>query len=124
GGAAHNIDAFDEGVDTILHIPWCTARRGRWTLIGQTTCAMSNAWKAKMVEASPWTWAGLLGEKIPSLTLCAVPHHTERKHSIYLIETRRRILCDRLSLVAHKPQVSGQDQAIVDAVIAGGVEPI
>jgi hypothetical protein len=122
GGAAYNVNAFDEGIDTVLHIPWCRTRRGRWTVIGQMTCAMSNEWKGKMKEPSPWTWAGLLGEKIWPFVFCAVPHHAEPRHRLYLIESTRTILLDRLSLIAHKAVVSPDEANIIGAVVGGGVE--
>jgi hypothetical protein len=121
-GAVYNLRAFDEGVDALAHIPWCTVRRGRWTVIGQATCAVSNEWKAKLEDASEWTWAGLLGEKIAPLVFLAVPHHAEPKHRLYLIDRSRKAVFDRLSLVAAKSQTSEAERAISIAVRAEGVE--
>ena len=120
--APHNTRAQDEGVDTILHIPWCVARPGRWTIVGQATCAMSHEWKTKIEDPSPHTWAPILGEILEPWVFLAAPHHAEPRHRHYLLDRSRRLLLDRLSLVPHKPAVSADEQGLLDAVIAENVE--
>src|SRR5437870_665677 len=63
-GGMRRARAQDAGADTIAHLPWCSKRQGRWTMIGQVTCAVSNAWRAKIGEPSEHTWSLLLGETI------------------------------------------------------------
>ena len=83
--APRNIYAQDENVDTIVHVPWCTVRKGRWTMIGQVTCAMSNEWETKMKEPSEERWRLLLGECTAPRVFLAVPHHAEPKHRLDLL---------------------------------------
>lgn len=121
GDAVLNARAQDAGVDAIAHVPWCRERQGRWSIIGQVTCAMSNEWRKKLNDPSIYTWGPLLGEMVFPWVFLAVPHHAEPKHRAFLMSEVRNIVLDRLSLVPHKAQVSPSEQAIVDSVFA---EPV
>jgi hypothetical protein len=120
--APHAGAAQDEGVDTLVHIPWCGGRSGRWTFIGQATCAMSNAWRAKILEPSAPLWMRFMGDVVPPVGFLAVPHHAEPKHRIYVMERSQRVLLDRLSLVQHKGGITADEETILNAVMAVGVE--
>lgn len=120
--APHNKKAQDEGVDSVHHIPWCVTRQGRWVVLGQSTCAVSNDWYTKLMDPKPGIWSPMLGEILLPWVFLAVPHHAEPSHRRYLIQASQRLLLDRLSLVVQKQALSAEEQAIHVAVLADGVE--
>ena len=122
GAAPHMAAAQDEGIDTIVHVPWCGSRPGRWIFIGQVTCAMSNVWKTKILEPSPSQWMRFLGDPVHPIGFLAIPHHAEPRHRLSVMDKANRVLLDRLSLVQHKQGVSADERAILDATLAFGVE--
>lgn len=91
-------------------------------MVGQVTCAISNEWRMKLEEASEWTWAGLLGERISPLVFLGVPHHAEPKNRLYLIDRSRKAVFDRLSFTKIKGEISAAEREILAAVRAEGVE--
>lgn len=120
--APYNKKAQDEGVDAIHHIPWCVSRPGRWLILGQVTCAVSNDWQNKLNEPLDGIWGPMLGDVLSPWVFLAVPHHAEPNHRRYLIQGTRRLLLDRLSLAPHKSETTAEEQAVHDAVLAAGVE--
>jgi hypothetical protein len=120
--APHNKKAQDEGVDSIHHVEWCTTRTGRWLILGQVTCAVSNDWQNKIMEPLDGIWGPMLGDILAPWIFLAVPHHAEPNHRRLLIQGTKRLLLDRLSLTPHKNGVTAEEQAVRDAVMAEGVE--
>lgn len=120
--APYNKKAQDEGVDTIHHIPWCVSRPGRWLILGQVTCAVSNAWQGKIMEPLDGIWGPMLGYLLSPWVFLAIPHHAEPNHRRQIIQGTRRLLLDRLSLTPHKAGVTAEEQALLDAVLGEGVE--
>jgi|SRR5215813_4038000 len=121
-GAPHPSAAQDEGVDTLAHIPWCGARSGRWVVVGQVTCAVSNVWRRKILEPSPASWMRFLADIVPPVSFLAVPHHAEPQHRIYVMVQSGRLLLDRLSLVRHKAATTADEDSLIETVLAFGVE--
>ena len=90
--------ANDMGVDVIGHLHWRDSRVGRWTFIGQATCASSDEWKAKMLEPQPSPWAKILQDHVAPLSFLGVPHHVERRTLLLLVSENTKLVVDRIRL--------------------------
>lgn len=115
--------AVDERVDTIAHLDWLDGRIGRWTFIGQVTCAKSDRWLAKLIESPVPTWTKLLGDFVRSQAFLAIPYHAEPSNLYNLVEETERVVVDRLRLVRWLDDVSEDERAILSAVRSMRVAP-
>ncbi len=114
--------ANDAGADVLGHVRWGDERVGRWTLMGQVTCASSDSWKGKMNEPGVGLWAKLMGEPLDPVVFLAVPHHVEGPTWGLLVEESRRVIIDRLRVVLGSDSPSAEERAIAAAVRAYPVE--
>lgn len=97
--AIRRSSANDAGVDVLGHLDWEDRRPGRWTVLGQATCAKSDSWYAKIAEPKPPTWKRIMGDNTSPLPFLAVPHHVEAKAFDYLNEGEEIAVIDRPKLV-------------------------
>ena len=104
GGVIKSRYAKDEGVDVLGVFDWNDdLRPGRWTFIGQVTCAKSDEWKKKLGEPSPMKWMNLLGVKVPPVTFLAVPYHVQHGHLLSLVTDRAAAVLDRVRMTPFVP---------------------
>jgi hypothetical protein len=123
-GVPRRMYANDMGVDLIGHLHWQDSRIGRWTFIGQATCASSDEWKAKIQEPQPAPWAKLLKEHVPPLPFLGVPHHVEKNTLLLLVSENTRLVVDRIRLAMMLDAVTEPERAIIDAVIDADVQTV
>jgi hypothetical protein len=109
--------ANDENVDTIVHLDWGDGRSGAWTMVGQVTCAKSDAWEGKLQEVPVHGWGLLLGELIEPQGFLAVPHHIERRHLYYLVQGHKRLVVDRLRTALWLDGPTPDEQELIEAVL-------
>jgi hypothetical protein len=104
GSVVKSRHAKDEGVDVLGVFDWINdIRPGRWTFIGQVTCAESDEWKKKLGEPSPPKWGPLLGVKVPPVAFLAVPYHVQNGHLLSLMTDRAAAVLDRLRMTPFVP---------------------
>jgi hypothetical protein len=116
------VNANEEGVDALAHLASTDARAGHWVLIGQVTCAKSDAWKRKLGEPSGPDWKAYLNVLVEPQGFLAVPHHVEGRQLTKLVHGGNRMVLDRLRLTRLSPGVSDEERSIIEAVLAVGVE--
>jgi hypothetical protein len=114
--------AQDERVDTLCHFSWGDNRPGAWTMVGQATCAKSEAWDKKISEPPAPTWEKLLGVGLRPRVFLAVPHHVGELMLEKLVSDRKNLVLDRLRLVRFKNGVSQREAGIIVALLAVEVE--
>lgn len=103
----------DEKVDTIAHFDLLDGRIGKWSMIGQVTCAKSEQWENKISDPSPLTWQDLLNEVLQPLVFLAIPHHAETRKLHKLQKDKGRVVIDRLRLcLCDRPLVSNERKII------------
>ncbi len=124
GAAPTYTYAQDEKVDTLCHLTWGDTRPGAWTMVGQATCAKSEAWNQKICEPRPPTWAKLLGVSLFPQAFLAVPHHVGRPMLEKLVSDHVRLVLDRPRLAKYKNGVSADETIIIEALLAVEVEGI
>ena len=112
--------AQDAGADVLAHvsagyIPGSSV--GAWTLVGQVTCGQSDTWGKKLGEVEVPAWKARLGSVVPPQAFLAVPHHAEHRHLLTLVTNSEQMVLDRLRLARMLNQVSGDERAILDAVL-------
>lgn len=116
------VNANEEGVDALAHLASTDARAGHWVLIGQVTCAKSDAWKKKLGEPSGPDWKAYLNILVEPQGFLAVPHHVEGRQLTKLVNGSNRMVLDRLRLARLSPGVSEEEKAIIEAVLGAGIE--
>lgn len=109
--------AQDTGVDTIGHVSWGDTRGGAWTVIGQATCARSDAWEGKLDEPKSAVWSHFLNVLPHPMVFLAVPHHVEANHLNVLVQAERGIVLDRLRLSRFRSEIVSGEEALVEAVL-------
>jgi hypothetical protein len=68
-------------------------------------------------------WAQIFGDPVPPSVTLAVPHHIELDQLGELVRNGLGgTVFDRLRLVAHDPEVTADDQKMVEQLLADGVE--
>jgi hypothetical protein len=103
-GLAHiSKQAKDEGVDIVCVFGWKDKRPGRWTFIGQVTCAASDNWQKKLSEPSPHQWKEILGTKVSPIPFLAIPYHVQHGHLLDLMGKANATVLDRLRLAPFIP---------------------
>ena len=112
----------DGGADTLSHLDWGDDRKGRWTFVGQVTCARSDAWEGKANEAGRGRWRDLLGDLLAPQAFLAVPHHVEDLMIQRLVQDTQSLVLDRLRLVPHLTKLSTDERRIARGVLAATVE--
>jgi hypothetical protein len=118
-----SVAAHDDGVDTLVHDVWDDERTGRWTVVGQVTCAISNEWEKKAAEPKPPRWMKLLGDLCHPRRFLAVPYHVEPLHFSRIIEGTDGTVLDRIRITKHAPaEITVEERDIIDAVHAAGIE--
>jgi len=120
--AIRKVGAQDEKVDTLCHTWWGDTRPGAWCLIGQVTCAKSDAWEGKIMEPSPPAWSKLLNVEPFPLAFLAVPHHVESSHLAKLVQDYQRVVFDRLRLAMFKTTILPAERDLIEAVLGTEVE--
>lgn len=116
-GAVKARYAKDENVDVIARLVFSDGRAGAWTIIGQATCAKSDHWESKLVEPAADLWRSYLGCYAPPSIFLAVPHHVQAEHLARLISNRGALVLDRLRLASMKATNSGEESALIDALL-------
>lgn len=109
--------AQDSGVDTIGHLSWGDDRGGVWSVIGQATCARSDAWERKLSEPKPGRWREFLNVRPAPMVFLAVPHHVEASHLNSLVQDERGIVLDRLRLARSRTDSVDGEETLVEAVL-------
>lgn len=116
------INANEEGVDALAHLGSTDSRAGHWIFIGQVTCGKSETWKRKLGEPSSPDWKKYLNILVDPQGFLALPHHVEDHQLTKLVHGGNRMVLDRLRLTRLSSGVSPEERAIIDAVVAAGVE--
>lgn len=93
-------------------------------MVGQATCAKSEAWDKKICEPPAGTWAKLLGVSLRPQVFLAVPHHVGLAMLEKLVSDRDSLVLDRPRLVRFKNGVSAREAAIIAALMAVEVEGV
>jgi hypothetical protein len=120
--AIRKVHAQDGKVDTLCHTWWGDTRPGVWCLIGQVTCAKSDAWEGKIMEPSPFAWSKLLNVEPLPLAFLAVPHHVGSSHLAQLVQDHHRVVFDRLRLAMFKAGVLPEEREVIESVMGTEVE--
>lgn len=117
-----SVNTQDGGADTLSHLDWGDDRTGRWTYVGQVTCARSDDWEKKVNEAKRGRWKLLLGNDLRPTAYLAVPHHVEDLTLQRLLQETQSLVLDRLRLVRHLKPLSSVERKIANAVLGTPVE--
>lgn len=118
------VNANDEKVDSLAHLPWGDLRPGAWAFLGQATCGESDTWSKKMGEPSDETWRLMLKVGVMPFVFLAVPHHVELHHLAKMVQDKKRLVLDRLRLARYREDVTAEETMIVDAVLEVGAEAL
>ena len=119
--ATRRSNANDGGVDVIGHLDWGDGRSGRWTVLGQATCGISDTWESKLGEPKPEMWKKMMSESVAPTRFLAVPHHVEERAYRLISENNVLAVVDRSKLVPLVRVSIASLRTVVDMVM---VEPI
>jgi hypothetical protein len=103
-------------------LDWGDQRAGRWTFVGQVTCARSDDWEKKAGEAKRGRWRLILGDDLEPTPFLAVPHHVEDIVMKKLVVDVKSLVLDRLRLAPYLQPIAGPEREVADAILAANVE--
>ncbi len=113
----------DGGADVLARIGPADDRPGCRTLLVQATVGRAETWHQKLHQPKVSDWAQIFGDPVPPSVTLAVPHHIELDQLGELVRNGMGgTVFDRLRLVAHDPEVTADDQKMVEQLLADGVE--
>jgi hypothetical protein len=118
------VNANDEKVDCLGHLPWGDLRPGAWALLGQATCGESDTWPKKMAEPSVETWGLMLKVGVTPLAFLAVPHHVELHQLAKMVQDQKRLVLDRIRIARYREEVTAEELAVIEAVLDVGAEAL